>query len=202
MQVNREYLDHDTYTDIITFDYVEGDVISGDILISIDRVGENAKNFGCTFEQELHRVIIHGVLHLLGIQIPQLTYNGNDLANVVLQCKTNGHKAEIQGQGSLYNDDTHIAATLQATAKEDKLSIGALWQSNPADFFTGAFSTDVFFARNFIGNLETTIQSDSSHTTINKSLWELHPFVAHIAPKHTTIKDFRFEHDATLVVVF
>ena len=64
LQVNREYLDHDTYTDIITFDYVEGDIISGDILISIDRVGENAKNFGCTFE--LHRVIIHGVLHLLG----------------------------------------------------------------------------------------------------------------------------------------
>ena len=66
LQVNREYLDHDTYTDIITFDYVEGDVISGDILISIDRVGENAKTFGCTFEHELHRVIIHGVLHLLG----------------------------------------------------------------------------------------------------------------------------------------
>ena len=66
LQVNREYLDHDTYTDIITFDYVEGDIISGDILISIDRVGENAKNFGCTFEHELHRVIIHGVLHLLG----------------------------------------------------------------------------------------------------------------------------------------
>ena len=66
LQVNREYLDHDTYTDIITFDYVEGDIISGDILISIDRVGENAKTFGCTFEQELHRVIIHGVLHLLG----------------------------------------------------------------------------------------------------------------------------------------
>ena len=66
LQVNREYLDHDTYTDIITFDYVEGDIISGDILISIDRVGENAKTFGCTFEHELHRVIIHGVLHLLG----------------------------------------------------------------------------------------------------------------------------------------
>ena len=66
LEVNRTYLDHDTYTDIITFDYVEGDVISGDILISIDRVGENAKTFGCTFEHELHRVIIHGVLHLLG----------------------------------------------------------------------------------------------------------------------------------------
>lgn len=66
LQVNREYLDHDTYTDIITFDYVESDIISGDILISIDRVGENAKSFGVDFEQELHRVIIHGVLHLLG----------------------------------------------------------------------------------------------------------------------------------------
>ena len=66
LQVNREYLDHDTYTDIITFDYVEGDLVSGDILISIDRVGENAEKFGCPFEQELHRVIIHGVLHLLG----------------------------------------------------------------------------------------------------------------------------------------
>lgn len=63
---NRRYLNHDTYTDIITFDYVEGDLISGDIMISVDRVGENAEKFGCTFEDELHRVIVHGVLHLLG----------------------------------------------------------------------------------------------------------------------------------------
>ena len=63
---NVKFLNHDTYTDIITFDTVEGDSVSGDIMISIDRVGENAKNFGCTFEHELHRVIIHGVLHLLG----------------------------------------------------------------------------------------------------------------------------------------
>lgn len=64
--VNRQYLNHDTYTDIITFDYVAGGLISGDIMISVDRVGENAVKFGATFEQELHRVIIHGVLHLLG----------------------------------------------------------------------------------------------------------------------------------------
>lgn len=64
--VNQQYLNHDTYTDIITFDYVAADLISGDIMISVDRVGENAKNFGVSFEQELHRVIIHGVLHLLG----------------------------------------------------------------------------------------------------------------------------------------
>ena len=64
--VNRQYLDHDTYTDIITFDYVAGGLISGDILISVDRVGENAVKFGVLFEHELRRVIVHGVLHLLG----------------------------------------------------------------------------------------------------------------------------------------
>lgn len=66
IEVNREYLDHDTYTDIITFDYVEGNAISGDILISVERVKENATQFNATFDQELHRVIIHGILHLLG----------------------------------------------------------------------------------------------------------------------------------------
>lgn len=64
--VNQQYLNHDTYTDIITFDYVAADLISGDILISVERVGENARLFGVSFEQELHRVIVHGVLHLLG----------------------------------------------------------------------------------------------------------------------------------------
>lgn len=66
LDANQRYLNHDTYTDIITFDYVEGDLISGDIMISIDRVGENAEKFGCSFSNELHRVIAHGVLHLLG----------------------------------------------------------------------------------------------------------------------------------------
>lgn len=64
--VNRQYLQHDTYTDIITFDYVAGGLVSGDIMISVERVGENAIGFGVSFEQELHRVIVHGVLHLLG----------------------------------------------------------------------------------------------------------------------------------------
>lgn len=66
IDVNRKYLNHDTYTDIITFDYVGDDVISGDVLISVERVEENAKLFGVTFDYELHRVIIHGILHLLG----------------------------------------------------------------------------------------------------------------------------------------
>ena len=66
LDVNRAYLNHDTYTDIITFDYVEGDIVSGDILISVERVRENAMLFNSSFERELLRVIIHGVLHLLG----------------------------------------------------------------------------------------------------------------------------------------
>ena len=66
LSANQSFLNHDTYTDIITFDYVEGDVISGDIMISVDRVAENAVSFGNNFEQELLRVIIHGILHLLG----------------------------------------------------------------------------------------------------------------------------------------
>ena len=66
LDANQRYLNHDTYTDIITFDYVEGDFVSGDIMISVDRVGENAEKFGVPFADELHRVIAHGVLHLLG----------------------------------------------------------------------------------------------------------------------------------------
>ena len=67
LEVNRQYLGHDYYTDIITFDYCEGDVISGDLFISLDTVRTNAERVGATYEEELHRVIIHGSLHLCGI---------------------------------------------------------------------------------------------------------------------------------------
>lgn len=67
LKINQEYLDHDTYTDIITFDNSEGeDEISGDIFISIDRVTENAIKFKINQDTELQRVMIHGVLHLIG----------------------------------------------------------------------------------------------------------------------------------------
>ncbi len=66
LQLNQEYLNHDTYTDIITFPYTEPPLIEGDIFISIERVRENAAGFGLAFEQELHRVMIHGILHLCG----------------------------------------------------------------------------------------------------------------------------------------
>ena len=67
LRVNREYLQHDYYTYIITFDYTEGDTISGDLFISLDTVRTNAEQFDKPYDEELHRVIIHGILHLCGI---------------------------------------------------------------------------------------------------------------------------------------
>ena len=67
LEVNREYLGHDYHTDVITFDYDEDDTVIGDIVISLDTVRSNAQLFGKTYEEELYRVIIHGILHLCGI---------------------------------------------------------------------------------------------------------------------------------------
>lgn len=66
LEINRSYLDHDYYTDVITFDYSEGSCLSGDVFVSIDRVMENAGDFNVSFLSELSRVIVHGVLHLAG----------------------------------------------------------------------------------------------------------------------------------------
>ena len=66
LKINMEYLDHDTYTDIITFDYSVGKILQGDIYISIERVSENAETFNVKFEEELRRVLVHGILHLSG----------------------------------------------------------------------------------------------------------------------------------------
>ena len=67
LEVNNEYLGHDYYTDVITFDYDEPGIVSGDIVISLDTVRSNAELFGKDYDDELHRVIIHGILHLCGI---------------------------------------------------------------------------------------------------------------------------------------
>lgn len=66
LEANNKYLGHDYFTDILTFDAVQGNVVSGDVLISLDTVKVNAEEYNVSFEEELHRVIVHGVLHLLG----------------------------------------------------------------------------------------------------------------------------------------
>ncbi|MFM2291012.1 MAG: hypothetical protein RIS29_825 [Bacteroidota bacterium] len=87
LEVNKQYLEHDYYTDIITFDYTEGDSISGDIFISIDTVKSNAEEFGATFENELHRIIIHGILHLCGQddKTPELRAEMSKKENLALE---------------------------------------------------------------------------------------------------------------------
>ncbi|MFV0469989.1 MAG: rRNA maturation RNase YbeY [Dysgonomonas sp.] len=67
LEINREYLNHDYYTDIITFDYTEENTISGDIFISLDTVKSNSEQFGTEYLEEIDRIIIHGILHLCGI---------------------------------------------------------------------------------------------------------------------------------------
>jgi rRNA maturation RNase YbeY len=87
LEVNKQYLNHDYFTDIITFDYSEGRVISGDIFISLDTVMTNSIEFGVSFENELLRIIIHGVLHLCGQddKTPELRLEMSKKENLALE---------------------------------------------------------------------------------------------------------------------
>ncbi len=68
LQLNRTYLNHDFYTDIITFDYTEGNTLNADIIISVDTIRSNAEKYHRSLDEELHRVVIHGILHLCGLK--------------------------------------------------------------------------------------------------------------------------------------
>lgn len=68
LKINKEFLNHDTYTDIISFDYTMGKLVSGEIFISVERVKENSVEYKVTFLSELYRVIIHGILHFCGLR--------------------------------------------------------------------------------------------------------------------------------------
>jgi rRNA maturation RNase YbeY len=93
LDVNKQFLNHNYYTDIITFDYVEDNVISGDLFISIDRVKENAREYGVDLIVELYRVVFHGVLHLVG-------YNDKtDEEQRIMTEKENYYIAEVDFKG-------------------------------------------------------------------------------------------------------
>jgi len=68
LEINQKYLNHDNYTDIITFDYTEGNLVSGDIYISVERIAENSVTYNVSLENELLRVMAHGILHLMGFK--------------------------------------------------------------------------------------------------------------------------------------
>lgn len=86
LEVNKQYLQHDYYTDIITFDYSVQQLIAGDVFISLDTVRSNALQFNVTFEQELHRILVHGVLHLCGFddKTPELRQQMTERENQAL----------------------------------------------------------------------------------------------------------------------
>jgi probable rRNA maturation factor len=83
LEINQQHLNHDFYTDIVTFDYCVEDVISGDLFISVDRVMENAVSFNVSFLHEMHRVIVHGVFHLCGFK------DKSSVEEVVMRSKEN-----------------------------------------------------------------------------------------------------------------
>lgn len=95
LKINQIHLNHNTHTDIITFDYTVGNIVSGDLYVSYDRVRENAKSFGVSFSDELLRVIIHGVLHLLGYK------DKNTAARVEMRAKEDHYL-------SLYHQKFHV----------------------------------------------------------------------------------------------
>lgn len=88
LELNLKHLNHDNYTDIITFNYCEGDIISGDIFISTDRVKENAVTFNVTFENELLRVMAHGLLHLIG-------YDDKTIENIIIMRQKEDEKIKL-----------------------------------------------------------------------------------------------------------
>ena len=88
LKLNQDYLKHDTLTDIITFDYVSGNLISGDVYISLERVADNAKEFGVSEPEELLRVMAHGLLHLCG-------YNDKTIEDQTLMTKKENEKIKM-----------------------------------------------------------------------------------------------------------
>ena len=89
LEINKKYLEHNYYTDIVAFDYTEEDKISGDLFISIDRVKKNAESYNVNFLNELHRVMIHGTLHLCGYK------DGSDEEKKEMQGKENQYLEKI-----------------------------------------------------------------------------------------------------------
>jgi len=90
LQINKEYLSHNYYTDIITFNYCENTTVNGDIFISLDTIRNNSTRFGVTFINELHRVMIHGILHLIGYD------DGTDEEKVLMREKENYYLERLE----------------------------------------------------------------------------------------------------------
>lgn len=128
---------------------------------------------------------------------PHLQYGDISLSNLSIKCEPAENGLSCHVSGTQHGDDNVVTtANLLAKAANDEISLGLLWESTPNELFSGALYSNVRFQFDEHDQLAITVQSDSSHTTINHSKWQLHPFKVDIAAGNTAIHDFRFEHDS------
>lgn len=128
---------------------------------------------------------------------PHLQYGDISLSNLSVKCEPAENGLNCHVSGTQHGDgDVVTTANLLAKAANDEINLGLLWESTPHDLFNGAFYSNVRFQFDEHDQLAITVQSDSSHTTINHSKWHLYPFKVDIASGNTAIHDFRFEHDS------
>ena len=128
---------------------------------------------------------------------PHLQYGDISLSNLSIKCEPTENGLNCHVSGTQHGDDNVVTtANLLAKAANDEISLGLLWESTPNELFSGALYSNVRFQFDEHDQLAIIVQSDSSHTTINHSKWQLHPFKVDIASGNTAIHDFRFEHDS------
>lgn len=134
----------------------------------------------------------------IGASIPQLTYDEQILRGIDFDYKSTPHNMALTGSGAKESKEgTKISVDMNANANNDKVNLNVAWRSFPTKLFEGKFQTEARFTYTNDNQLTFFIESDSSSVTINHAAWKLYPFHVYVAPKHTTIKDFRFEHSDT-----
>ena len=128
---------------------------------------------------------------------PHLQYGDFNLSNVSIQCEPDKNGLNCHISGTRHDEDNVVtSANLLAKAGNDEVNLGLLWESIPDNLFSGAFYSNIRFQFDEDDQLVITAQTDSSHTTINHSKWQLHPFRVDVVSGNTAIHDFRFEHDS------
>ena len=135
----------------------------------------------------------------LNASIPHIVYDGNTIKTISLECHSLRQGLDLLAGATLYdNANNAVTANIVTRAANDKLDLGALWNSNPTGKFEGTFHTQATFAiDDNDGSLTTFIQADSTCTTLNNSKWELDPFRLEIGPEHILIEGLHFANDTT-----
>lgn len=130
------------------------------------------------------------------LKIPHFNYNGNNFTNVGLDFHNDTDTARIYAHGIIHTaKDIHIPTEFEVKAKNDRIILGAEWESTSEGQFAGEFNTSAILSHNAENDLEIAVRSDRSHVIINREKWTLNPFDLYIAPQRTSVSNFHFEHD-------